>query len=88
MNYVYINGKLVNTKAATAFSCANEKELYEGFNMYNVFYIGSDPTMQKKPNGDFPANDLTVLDFKLYAGALTADEVTEAYNNAIAPFAE
>ena len=87
LNSLYINGKLVNTKAANGFACANEKELYEGFNMYNVFYIGSDPTVQKKPNGDFPASALTVVDFKLYAGALTAAEVTEAYNNAIAPFA-
>ena len=93
-NYLYINGKLIKECAATAFACANEMEAGklvpadEKFNMFNVFYIGADPTVNKNYVADYTSSDLTVVDVKLYAGALTADEVTEAYNTATADFAK
>ena len=87
-NYLYINGALIKECVANGFKSANEIEKYSGFNMYNVFYIGGDPTMLKtNAQCDYPASALTVVDVKLYAGALTAEEVTTAYQNAIAPFA-
>jgi hypothetical protein len=87
-NYVYINGNLVKSITSGGLKSANETEKYSGFNMYNVFYIGGDPTVQKtNAQCDYPASDLSVVDVKLYAGALTADEVKTAYQNAIAPFA-
>ena len=93
-NYLYINGKLIKECAATAFACANEMEAGklvpadEKFNMFNVFYIGADPTVNKGYSADYTSSDLTVVDVKLYAGALTAAEVTEAYNTATADFAK
>ncbi len=81
---IYINGVLnASNAAAGAFTAADKTEIFEGFNMANVFYIGNDPTVQTKyVNGDFPANDLTVVDIKLYDKALSADEVKQVYEAA------
>jgi hypothetical protein len=87
-NYVYVNGNLVKSITSGGLKSANETEKYFGFNMYNVFYIGGDPTVQTTADKcDYAASDLTVVDVRLYAGALTAEEVKTAYNMSIAPFA-
>ena len=49
--------------------------------MATAFYIGADPSSAEgKPEKcDFPSNDLTVLDVKFYACALTEAEVKAAF---------
>lgn len=84
---IYVNGVLSESKAAAgAFTSADKVEKFEGFNMANAFYIGNDPTVQNKPNGDFPADDLTVVDVKLYDKALNANEVKAIYDAVVADF--
>lgn len=81
-NAIYVNGKIVSSdSAAGAFTSANKTEVYEGFNMANVFYIGADPSSSGglKNKCDFPTNDLVVLDIKFYKGALTEDEVKTVF---------
>ncbi|MBO5023493.1 MAG: LamG domain-containing protein [Clostridia bacterium] len=87
---IYINGTLnASNNAAGAFTAADKTEKWEGFNMANIFYIGSDPTAAaSKPNGDFPADDLTVVDVKLYDKALTAANVADIYAAVAADFAK
>lgn len=82
-NSIYMNGVLVSSNnAAGKFTSANKTEAYEGFDMGNAFYIGADPSSSpnKKEKCDFPSNDLTVLDVKFYASALTDSEVNTVYN--------
>ena len=79
---IYVNGTLVSSdSAAGAFTSADKTDVYGGFNMATAFYIGADPSsVEGKPEGcDFPANDLTVLDVKFYACALTEKEVNSAF---------
>ncbi len=84
---IYVNGVLSESKAAAgAFTSADKVEKFEGFNMANAFYIGNDPTVQNKPNGDFPADDLTVVDVKLYDKALSANDVKAIYDAVAADF--
>lgn len=84
---IYVNGVLSETKAAAgAFTSADKVEKFDGFNMANTFYIGNDPTVQNKPNGDFPADDLTVVDVKLYDKALSANDVKAIYDAVVADF--
>lgn len=85
---IYVNGVLnASADAAGAFTAADKTEGNEKFNMGNVFYIGNDPTgATTKPNGDFPANDLTIVDVKLYDKALSADEVKAIYDAVVADF--
>ena len=82
-NSIYMNGVLVSSNnSAGKFTSANKTEAYEGFDMGNVFYIGADPSSSpnKKEKCDFPSNDLTVLDVKFYACALTGEEVDTVFN--------
>ena len=84
---LYINGVLQNAKASAGeFTSADKQEYFEKFNMANIFYIGSDPTGQNRINGDFPADDLPVADVKIYAKALSKDEVAYAYHLASSLF--
>jgi hypothetical protein len=79
---IYVNGTLVSSdSAAGAFTSANKTEAYEGFNMANIFYIGADPSASagKAEKCDFPTNDLTVIDVKFYACALSESEVKSAF---------
>jgi hypothetical protein len=81
-NAIYVNGTLVSSdSAAGAFTSANKTEAYEGFNMANIFYIGADPSASagKAEKCDFPTNDLTVIDVKFYACALSESEVKSAF---------
>ncbi len=84
---LYVNGALHSSKkTAGRFTSANKEEYFEKFNMANIFYIGSDPTAQKRPEGDFPADDLTVADVKIYAKALSKNEALLAYSLAVMMF--
>ena len=79
---IYVNGTLVSSdSAAGAFTSANKTDVYGGFNMATAFYIGADPSSAngKPEKCDFPSNDLTVLDVKFYACALTEAEVKAAF---------
>ena len=85
---IYINGTLnASNAAAGAFTAADKTEKSFGFNMANVFYIGSDPSgTSNKPNGDFPADNFTLVDAKLYDKALSATEVADIYAAVVANF--
>jgi hypothetical protein len=79
---IYVNGTLVSSdSAAGAFTSANKTDVYGGFLMATAFYIGADPSsVDGKPEKcDFPSNNLTVLDLKFYACALTDAEVNAAF---------
>ena len=81
-NAIYVNGTLVSSdSAAGAFTSANKTEAYEGFNMATIFYIGADPSASagKADECDFPSNDLTVIDVKIYACALDDAAVKAAF---------
>ena len=85
---IYINGTLnASNAAAGAFTAADKTEKSLGFNMANTFYIGSDPSgTSNKPNGDFPADNFTLIDAKLYDKALSATEVADIYAAVVANF--
>ena len=84
---IYINGTLnASNVAAGAFTAADKTDKVYGFNMANTFCIGSDPSGSNKPNGDFPADNFTLVDAKLYDKALTATEVADIYAAVVANF--
>ena len=84
---LYVNGALHSTKKTSGrFTSANKKEYFEKFNMANIFYIGSDPTAQNRPGGDYPADNLTIADVKIYAKALSTHEAMLAYSQAVMMF--
>lgn len=84
---IYINGTLNASNAAKgAFSAADKPDKVYGFNMANTFCIGSDPSGSNKPNGDFPADNFTLVDAKLYDKALSATEVADIYAAVVANF--
>ena len=84
---LYVNGALHSTKKTSGrFTSANKEEYFEKFNMANIFYIGSDPTAQNRPGGDYPADDLTIADVKIYAKALSTHEAMLAYSLAVMMF--
>lgn len=88
-NAIYVNGTLVSSdSAAGAFTSANKTDVYGGFDMATAFYIGADPSsVAGKPEKcDFPTNDLTVLDVKFYACALTEAEVGAAFAKSASVF--
>ena len=88
-NAIYMNGKLLKTVVANGFTASQAiGKNHTGekvFNMGNGFFLGADPTVSTYA-ADYVASNLQIADVKLYAGALTAEEVVTAYNNAIAPF--
>ena len=84
---IYINGTLnASNVAAGAFTAADKTDKVYGFNMSNMFCIGSDPSGSNKPNGDFPADNFTLVDAKLYDKALSATEVADIYAAVVANF--
>lgn len=88
-NAIYVNGSLVSSDSAAGnFTSADKTDAYGGFNMANVFYIGADPsaTPNKTEKCDFPSNDLTVLDVKIYFRALTDAEVKAAFAECVKVF--
>ena len=88
-NTVYLNGVAIKTVAANGFAAADalgkDSTGEKVFSMGNGFFIGADPTVGSSA-ADYDAKDLTVVDVKIYAGALTAEKVAEAYTAAAADF--
>lgn len=86
---LYINGKKVSSKSTgEAFITNSDKtDINSKKAMGNMFLLGADPTTRVQTDGvDFPSNDLTIVDIKIYDKALTADEVSVAYEKAISIF--
>ena len=76
-NYIYINGVLDATTAI------KDKFAVAAGTGYNKFSLGNDITSEGI-GGDYPTPAMTMVDAKIYSGALSADEVKTAYNNAVA----
>ena len=85
---IYVNGKLVGGPTLTMGfqSTAGGKEVNEGFDIGNVLYVGADPSARANYMIDFVANDLTVVDIKVYDKALSAEEVASVYATTTAIF--
>ncbi len=75
-SYIYVNGKLAGTGAI------NTDFKVGGGNTFNYFCLGDDIT-SGLIGGDFPVGNMIMTDAKIYKGALTADEVSTAYTNAV-----
>ncbi len=75
--YVYVNGVLEDTKTIKGGFCAGAGAAY------NKFSLGNDVTTEGV-GGDFPTPAMTMVDAKIYKGALTADEAKAAYDSAVA----
>ena len=74
---IYVNGVL-----------QQEQSIQNGFypgkgDAFNMFCLGAD-TKADGTAGDFISPNMTMVDAKIYAGVLTAEEITAAYNNAVA----
>lgn len=74
--YIYVNGKL---NAAVAI---NSTFKVGGDGTFNYFCLGNDIT-KGNVGGDFPTKGMTMVDGKIYTGALTAEQVAEAYESAL-----
>lgn len=84
-NKTYINGELKGeVQNVTGFAAAQATDK-NGFVMGTGFFIGGDPSASSA-GVDFPVSDLTVVDVKIYTGALTASEVSRAYAEIAAEF--
>ena len=88
-NTIYLNGVKLKSVTASGFTAAaslgKDSTGERVFNMGNGFFLGGDPTV-KTVACDYPAANLTIVDVKIYAGALTADQVAAAYATATAGF--
>ena len=88
-NSIYINGELKSSVTATSFAAVDafgkDSTGEKVFNMGTGFFLGGEPSVSAN-TVDFPVSDLTVVDVKLYAGALTAREVAKAYAEIAAEF--
>ena len=74
---IYINGVLTDSKALKGAFLAGDGS------SYNKFSLGNDVLKDGK-GGDFPTPAMTMVDAKIYTGALSADEAKTAYDNAVA----
>ncbi|MGN1095484.1 MAG: LamG-like jellyroll fold domain-containing protein [Eubacteriales bacterium] len=86
---LYINGTEIASKmTGEAFVTNSDRNEINGEKaMGNMLFLGADPTTTTRADGvDFPSNDLTIVDVKIYNKALTADEVTLVYDAAAALF--
>ena len=85
---IYVNGKLAGgpTLAGGFNSTHGGKEVNEGYDIGNVLFVGADPSARANYMIDFVANDLTVVDIKVYDKALSADEVASVFATATAMF--
>lgn len=85
---IYVNGKLVGGPTLTMGfqSAAGGKEINEEYDIGNVLFVGADPSARSGYMIDFVANDLTVVDIKVYDKALSADEVASVFATATAMF--
>ena len=76
-SYIYVNGKL------SASAPINEDFKVGAGSTFNYFCLGDDITASLV-GGDFPAGNMLITDAKIYKGALTAEEASTAYANAVA----
>ena len=81
--YLYINGECVNPNGQALsgdFAPA-------GAEAFNKFCLGADYRETAKVTSttpiDYPTKDMTMVDAKIYASALTAEQVQTAYENAL-----
>ena len=74
---IYINGVLAESKNLKGAFLAGDGS------SYNKFSLGNDVLKDGK-GGDFPTPAMTMVDAKIYTGALSADEAKTAYDNAVA----
>ena len=90
-NTIYVNGVKNASVASNAFTSADFIEATKALGEYNMataFFIGGDPTLDAKVTCDFNVSDLTVVDVKLYASALTAEDVKMLYGYVVEDFTE
>lgn len=90
---IYVNGEdcsdLTNSKypgSNISGVVATNTTSKDGIAMFNTFAMGADLSPSTSKAGDFLATDLVLVDAKIYASALTADEAKSAYLEAIAAF--
>ena len=74
---IYVNGVLEDTKSLKGGFCAGAGS------SYNKFSLGNDVTTEGV-GGDFPTPAMTMVDAKIYKGAMSAAEAKTAYDNAVA----
>lgn len=74
--YIYVNGKL------NASVAINSTFKVGADGTFNYFCLGNDIT-KGNVGGDFPTKGMTMVDGKIYTGALTAEQIAEAYNSAL-----
>ncbi len=86
---IYVNGVECSNLAHAKYPGTNvpdvvaaSKTSQSGVDMFNVFCLGADLSPNKV--GDFLADDLTIVDAKIYDKTLTANEVTAIYNAVVA----
>ena len=74
--YIYVNGKLnASVPINSTFKVGAD-------GTFNYFCLGNDIT-KGNVGGDFPTKGMTMVDGKIYTGALTAEQIAEAYNSAL-----
>ena len=74
---IYVNGVLKSTQSIDPTFCVGSDLTY------NMFCLGSDITSDLLGR-DFQANNMTIVDAKIYTGVLSQDDVNTAYGNAVA----
>ena len=96
MHTIYINGEEYSDYSATGQPGTNIPGVVTtnttsgqfGIPMFNTFGMGGEFSASISKAGDFLANDLTIVDAKIYDKTLTADEARAAYKAASALFEE
>ncbi|MBS6446503.1 MAG: metallophosphoesterase [Clostridiales bacterium] len=82
--YLYINGICVNSDG----QALSGEFAPAGAEAFNKFCLGADYKEIAKATStsavDFPTSDMTMVDAKIYSGALNAEQVTTAYGEALA----
>lgn len=73
---IYVNGVLNDSKSISGEYCPGQSEAF------NKFCLGND-IKKTGLGGDFPCPDMTMVDAKIYEGALTGGQVRTAYENAL-----
>ena len=78
---LYVNGvQAAQTTAKGSFLCTPGTTSNQGYEFFKTFFIGGDPSLTA--NIDFPMEDGSFMDVKVYSKALTGTEVETAYKNA------
>ena len=82
--YLYINGECVNSEGQTL----SGEFAPAGAEAFNKFCLGADYKEEAKITAtsvvDFPTSDMTMVDAKIYSGALNSEQVKTAWENALA----